>query len=225
MEIFCDGACEPVNPNGYATWGFVAYGENGFEKHAAHGLIGHGSGMTNQVAEYTAVIEALKWAYKAGYRGFTIKTDSQLVVNQVKGAWKVNAEHLRKFVDRAVKGLQACESQGRIEWVPREQNMRADELSKLAYKEASGTISSEYQEASGSNEVFAEAIRDLDAMPDELEDGFEADFVISNLERIAKYGDDTRFSDKQKAVIIKLVEKYLGVGRAAEMQGQMRLIG
>lgn len=71
---------------------------------------------------------------------------------------------------------------------------------------------------------YIQAIRELDAMEQEVKDGFELDFITGNIQRIEQYGDRTRFSDKQKAVIRRMAEAYLGNAYAAELMGQMRLI-
>jgi ribonuclease HI len=134
MEIYCDGLCEPTNPGGHACYGFVAL-EEGKELAARYGYIGSGEGMTNNLAEYTAVIEALKWGYTQGHRGFTIKTDSQLVVKQVSGEWQIKAGHLRPLAERIRNGMRFCEATTLL-WVPREQNTRADRLSRIAYAKA-----------------------------------------------------------------------------------------
>lgn len=72
--------------------------------------------------------------------------------------------------------------------------------------------------------AYIAALQALDTMERELADGFETEFVVSNLARIAQYGEQTRFSDKQKKVIQALVEDYLGEAHAKELLGQMRLV-
>ena len=47
LSIFCDGARQPVNPGGTASWGY--------------GIVGSGSSMSNNVAEFRAVVMALEW--------------------------------------------------------------------------------------------------------------------------------------------------------------------
>jgi len=61
-------------------------------------------------------------------------------------------------------------------------------------------------------------------MEQEVQDGFETEFMASTMARIAHYGDRTRFSPKQCAVIVKLVARYLAPERAAELLGQQRLL-
>jgi len=56
-----DGACEPVNPGGIAAWGYIVC-HNGAVIAQECGIVGSGPGMTNNIAEYTACIEAVKRA-------------------------------------------------------------------------------------------------------------------------------------------------------------------
>jgi hypothetical protein len=72
---------------------------------------------------------------------------------------------------------------------------------------------------------YVAALRAIDAAEAEVNDGFEADFLADNLARIAQYGEETRFSDKQQAVIRRLTACYLGQEREAELAGQQRLEG
>lgn len=130
ITMYTDGSCEPFNPGGYACWGWVAYlgqEEISFE----HGCLGYGKGMTNNLAEYTAMVRALEWAKERGEVGVTIYTDSQLVVKQVNKEWSCNAENLLPLCEKAQQ-LVLILSAG-IEWIPREKNTRADELSRLSY--------------------------------------------------------------------------------------------
>lgn len=130
--VFCDGSCEPCNPGGYATWGWVAF-QGGKEISHGSGCIGHGAGMSNNVAEYAAMLEVLRRAAEKGI-SVSIHTDSQLVVNQVNGKWAVRAPHLQPLRSEASTLLRSTDST--LTWVPREENMRADALSKQAYREA-----------------------------------------------------------------------------------------
>ena len=60
IEVYFDGACEPVNPKGIATYGYVVY-RNGKKIREDCGLVGIGQGATNNIAEYTALIKALEY--------------------------------------------------------------------------------------------------------------------------------------------------------------------
>lgn len=131
--IFCDGLCEPTNPKGYACWAYAVL-RNGKEVHHAFNCLGHGEGMTNNLAEYSALLHALGYLYRNQIKDATIKTDSQLVVQQVNGNWKCNKEHLRELRDRCRKGMTLTNAT--LTWVPREQNELADRYSREAYQVA-----------------------------------------------------------------------------------------
>ena len=72
--------------------------------------------------------------------------------------------------------------------------------------------------------VYIDALRALAVMEKEVQAGFEADFLASNLDRVQQYGDQTWFSAPQQACIRQLVEKYFSPARAAEILGQQRLL-
>ena len=133
-----DGLCEPVNPNGYACFGVVAY-KDGHEVYTAATFIGVGQGMSNNVAEYEALRHALRYATEHGWRGVEVRGDSKLTVEQVTGRWSVKTEHLRPYVTECKALLQALG--GSLGWVPRDHNERADELSRQAYTEARAAAS------------------------------------------------------------------------------------
>jgi ribonuclease HI len=135
LVIHCDGACEPKNPGGCGTLGWVAYDAGVIPTAEAYGYaaLGITPQMSNNVAEYRAVISALEWALSQGHLRVIIRTDSQLVVKQVNGEYRCNKPHLQELRDRARTLLSAV--QGRIQWVPRESNEEADKLSRKAYRE------------------------------------------------------------------------------------------
>lgn len=135
VTIKCDGLCEP-NPCGYGCYGWVANGEQGEELAKDSGCVGSGEGITNNVAEYQAVIRALMWAYRRKKFHVRILTDSQLVVNQINGLWSCNAVTLRPLLDRVRRAQSHFDAT--FEWIPREQNEEADTLSKYAYKQVTG---------------------------------------------------------------------------------------
>ena len=84
---------------------------------------------TNNIAEYTAVIKGLELAQKYKIESLAIYTDSKLVVNQVKGYWKINAPHLLLLKAEISKLLTPTTT---LEWVPRNANKVADKLAKEA---------------------------------------------------------------------------------------------
>jgi ribonuclease HI len=136
VRVHFDGACEPPKGGGIATYGFTIEGPE--LEHEEFGLaVPPGSERaTNNVAEYVGAIRALEFLASIGYRGpVLVFGDSQLVVRQLAGEYEVRAEHLRPYHDH-LKSLVARLGDVQFSWVPREENQRADELSKRAIAEA-----------------------------------------------------------------------------------------
>ncbi len=65
---------------------------------------------TNNVAEYYALIAALDYAAASGIKRLRVYSDSQLIVNQIKGLYKVKHPDLRPLHERAKKQAAALES-------------------------------------------------------------------------------------------------------------------
>jgi len=82
---------------------------------------------TNNVAEYKALISGIQESIKLGYNEASIYCDSQLVVEQVKGNYKVKQPHLKPLREQTVTLLQALKDYS-IEHIPRAQNKNADNL-------------------------------------------------------------------------------------------------
>lgn len=86
---------------------------------------------TNNVAEYTALIEGLKLALTEGLSKLKIYSDSELVVKQVSGDYKVKDKNLLRLY-KQVKELEKQFSDIEIVHVRRENNKEADKLAKSA---------------------------------------------------------------------------------------------
>lgn len=132
-RIWFDGACEPYNPGGHGTWGFVV--KVGDETVTTErGYIGEGEGVTNNVAEYTALIKALEYARdQLNAETIHVHGDSQLVIRQMTGQYNVNSQNLIPLW-REARGIAADLGTVHFQWVPREQNEEADALSKQEYE-------------------------------------------------------------------------------------------
>ncbi|HEX3376663.1 MAG TPA: reverse transcriptase-like protein [Candidatus Acidoferrales bacterium] len=127
-----DGAARG-NP-GPAAYGVIVRRPDG-KKHEALGkYIGR---TTNNVAEYYALIAALDYAAASGIRRLRVYSDSQLIVNQIKGIYKVKHPDLRPLHERAKKQAAGLES-FTIQYVPREENRDADELANAALDSTGG---------------------------------------------------------------------------------------
>lgn len=132
IEIYFDGLCEPKNPGGTATYGFVLY-RNGERIHSDCGVVGEGNGMTNNVAEYSALFEALNWIDEQNLNDeIIIKGDSKLVIQQLNGNWKSKSRTSKEFIPK-IKSLLNGRNATFL-WIPREKNKEADMLTKIAYR-------------------------------------------------------------------------------------------
>ncbi len=86
---------------------------------------------TNNVAEYRALIAALEWARRNGHHRLHVRSDSQLLVQQMRGVYKVKHPGLQPLNAKA-RALAAEIGRVTFEHVAREQNSRADRLANLA---------------------------------------------------------------------------------------------
>jgi ribonuclease HI len=93
--------------------------------------------MTNNVAEYYGLIAALDYAQSHNVRALRVEADSELMVKQMRGAYKVKSADLKPLFERAKKMAQSFESFA-ISHVYREQNAEADALANEAMDEAEG---------------------------------------------------------------------------------------
>ena len=120
------------NP-GPAAYGYVLEADDGTIL-AAHGeTIGV---ATNNVAEYRALIAGLEKAVEVGVDQLEVVSDSELLVKQMKGEYRVKNENLRPL---AVQASRLAKDVGRVRWtsVRREHNELADRLVNEALDAAS----------------------------------------------------------------------------------------
>jgi ribonuclease H / adenosylcobalamin/alpha-ribazole phosphatase len=120
------------NP-GPAAYGYVLEADDGTIL-AAHGeTIGV---ATNNVAEYRALIAGLEKAIEVGVDELEVVSDSELLVKQMKGEYRVKNENLRPL---AVQASRLARQVGRVRWtsVWREHNELADRLVNEALDAAS----------------------------------------------------------------------------------------
>jgi ribonuclease HI len=87
--------------------------------------------MTNNQAEYNALILALKEARLKGATRLKIFADSELMVKQIRGEYKVKNEGIKPLYLEAMELLRHVGNFS-IEYIPRERNKRADKLANLA---------------------------------------------------------------------------------------------
>jgi len=92
---------------------------------------------TNNVAEYYGLIAALDYAQSHSIKALRIESDSELMVKQMRGQYKVKSPDLQPLYERAKK-MAATIASFRIDHVYREQNREADALANEAMDEANG---------------------------------------------------------------------------------------
>lgn len=127
--LYADGASRG-NP-GPAGAGFALIDEEEMVVFEGHLYLGE---TTNNQAEYSALIDGLERALKMGFESVEIRMDSELVVKQIRGEYKVKNEGLKpKFVK--AKDLLSKFGAFKIGHVPREQNKIADKLANKAIDE------------------------------------------------------------------------------------------
>lgn len=131
LDVFTDGACSG-NPGEAAI--AVVFKENGKIVKEIAEAIGH---ATNNIAEYAALVRALKEARFLNARNIRVHTDSQWMFNQIRGTYQVKSEGIKPLYDEAVS-LAKTFKRVEFKWVPREENKDADRLAQGVLKRKAG---------------------------------------------------------------------------------------
>ena len=144
MRIFVDGSVEPGNPGGTVGYGFHVDGGH-FEYDGYGNAFRGGESASNNVAEYMAVAAALTWFLPYASVNdhppdgeLEILSDSQLVVNQLNGEWRVrhsNVKPIAAVTHLLIEQLNQLGWVVKATWIPREENRLADKLSRRATNE------------------------------------------------------------------------------------------
>lgn len=127
FSLYVDGAANLARKT--AGIGGVLY-RNGEEVATFSKPIGS---ATNNEAEYRALLQGIELALEMGIRALSIYADSELIVRQVNGQYKVKHPHmvpLHQAVHRKLQGFHTWT----LDHVPREHNRKADQLSKAALR-------------------------------------------------------------------------------------------
>ena len=141
IKVYFDGCCEPVNPGGTAAYGVAIY--NDFQRIWEESRVfvpkaGRERETSNNVAEYSGFIAALDWLLKEKLENESIQVygDSMLVLCQMLMddptygiRWKIKKGLYKPLAHKALRLLKKFPNI-RGQWIPREENSIADELSK-----------------------------------------------------------------------------------------------
>ena len=136
--LYFDGGCIDnggKNPDGGS--GYVIYSHPTPKSSKDH-LIAQGQvyigRTTNNEAEYTGLIEGMERAYTLGVKNLTCIGDSKLVINQMKGEWKVKAQNLKVFSEKAIAKHRKFKTINFVH-VLRAYNSEADSMADKAIKD------------------------------------------------------------------------------------------
>ncbi len=130
LNLYTDGACRG-NP-GEGGAGAVLIDQKG----RVVGTVSRFLGVcTNNVAEYSALIIGLEEAVKKGYRKLHIFLDSELLVNQIKGTYRVRNSKLKRLMKR-IKMLLSFLDGYTIKHITRDKNKMADKMANKAIDQA-----------------------------------------------------------------------------------------
>ena len=129
------GARGNPGPAGYGAHIEDADGNVVAELHGGLGV------ATNNIAEYNGLLAALRWAIDHGYRDVHVRADSELLVKQMRGEYKIKHENLKPLAARA-RLLMTELGDVTFEHVRREHNKKADALSNLGMDDAEAALKS-----------------------------------------------------------------------------------
>ena len=134
LRLHVDGASRG-NP-GEAGFGVHVSSPDGRELAGLYGYLGK---ATNNVAEYQALLHGLRFALERGAREVDVFSDSELLVRQIGGRYRVKNPGLQPLF-REAQSLLARFERARVTHVPRERNYEADALANRAVDEKASKL-------------------------------------------------------------------------------------
>jgi ribonuclease HI len=135
LRLHVDGASRG-NP-GEAGFGIHVTAPDGREVASLFGYLGK---ATNNVAEYQALLHGLRFALARGAMSVEVFSDSELLVRQLEGRYRVKNAGLVPL-HREAQSLLARFAKARVAHVPREKNCDADALANRAVDERASKLS------------------------------------------------------------------------------------
>jgi ribonuclease HI len=135
ITAYCDGGSRG-NPG---PAGFGVYIEDAQGKTVAQ-LSEFVGRKTNNFAEYSGLLAALNFALEQGYGRLKVVSDSELMVKQIKGQYRVQSPELRPLYEEAKRRIARLDS-FQIQHVLREKNRHADRLANEAMDRGTGRTS------------------------------------------------------------------------------------
>jgi ribonuclease HI len=127
IHAYTDGASRG-NP-GESGIGIVLKDENGNTLLTHYEYVGTG---TNNMAEYRALLTCLELVQRFPCERLIIKSDSELMVRQLQGKYRVQNAKLKEYFEKAIATLRTAPYHYELVCVGREENREADELANIA---------------------------------------------------------------------------------------------
>lgn len=136
LTAFFDGSCGPPNPGGPAGYGFVIYRGGRIIAEGAFPCLE--SNTSNNLAEYCGFRGVVLYLFNKALDDTetVIYGDSKLVVEQMSGRWKLSGGVYHKTALDSKRYLDQFRKPPLIKWIPRDQNIYADALSKEGCRKA-----------------------------------------------------------------------------------------
>ena len=134
LRLHVDGASR--GHPGEAGFGVHVTNAEGVEVASLYGYLGR---ATNNVAEYQALLHGLRFALARGASRVEVYSDSELLVRQVEGRYRVKSPGLQPLHREALNLLARFE-RTRVAHVPRERNREADALANRAVDERASSL-------------------------------------------------------------------------------------
>ena len=139
VKIWTDGSIKGGNPGGWGVGGFVVQADYCGYSNSGTIDLGKSDTMTNNIAEYSAVVAALKHAICCTVLDspteVAIHSDSKLVVEQCNDNWQCSNFRLSQLRDEIWAMCESFDCEVTFTWIPREENFLADEVSRSLYDE------------------------------------------------------------------------------------------
>jgi ribonuclease HI len=129
--LYFDGASRN-NPNGPAGFGYCLYNEADDVLVKGYGYLG---AVSSNGAEYAGLLEGFQWAMKLDFEKICIRGDSELVIKQVQGTYRVKSDNLKPYHGKITEMLNKAREKGiviELQHVPRQENDESDKLANEA---------------------------------------------------------------------------------------------
>lgn len=153
VVAYCDGGSRG-NP-GPSGFGVLIQDKNGAILAELSEFLGK---RTNNYAEYSALLAALNYAVEQGHPRLRVISDSELMVKQIKGQYRVNSPELKPLHEEARHRIALLEG-FEIQHVLREKNRKADELANLAMDRGMGRPATDVASSGNADATKAELTR------------------------------------------------------------------